>query len=91
MAEGRLEEHKITLGWNLDTRRLLVSLPNDKYSDWSKETNHIISKRGIRGKELESTEGRLNHTAYVIPLGRHFLNRTRKEKALALKLGHPIT
>eukprot|EP00957_Ditylum_brightwellii_P196707 14987518-Ditylum_brightwellii.AAC.1 len=91
VAEGRLEEHKIILDWNLDTRRLLVSLPNDKYSDWSKDINHTISKRGVRGKELESTEGRLNRTACVIPLERHFLNRIKKEKALVLKLGHPIT
>ena len=35
IAEGSAEERKICLGWMLDTRRLLVSLPNHKTIAWT--------------------------------------------------------
>ena len=34
IAEGRPEEVQTVLGWNLDTRRLKISLPSDKYHTW---------------------------------------------------------
>ena len=47
----------------------------------------MLEKRGVRLKEMESQEGRLNHTNFIIPLGLHFLNRIRKKKYQAIKLG----
>jgi hypothetical protein len=35
LAEGHLGEVKVILGWIVDTRRLLLSLPTDKYEEWS--------------------------------------------------------
>jgi hypothetical protein len=35
IAESLLEEVKTTLGWLLDTRRLLISLTIEKYSAWA--------------------------------------------------------
>ena len=33
--EGPAEEIKIVLGWKIDTRRLLVSLPEHKFIAWT--------------------------------------------------------
>ena len=37
IAEGRMEEIKIDLGWRFDTRRVLVALPDNKYTAWSQK------------------------------------------------------
>jgi hypothetical protein len=76
-AEGTPEEVQIVLGWILNTRLLLILLPNDKFEAWSADLRTItLDTKGTYG-ELESTLGRLNHVAYVIPLARHFLNTLR--------------
>jgi hypothetical protein len=56
------------LGWIIDTRRLLISLPPKKFKRWNKELGEIIHKSVI---------GRLNHAASVCPLMRYFLGRIR--------------
>ena len=37
LAEGRIEEVKMLLGWLYDTRRHLISLPDDKHINWSND------------------------------------------------------
>ena len=92
IAEGGPAEAQIVLGWTLNTRSLLVILPLDKFEAWSSDLKEIISKRGGTFGQLETTIGRLNHAAYIIPLSRHFLNRVRlrlrvkKHKNQALSL-----
>jgi hypothetical protein len=77
IAEGTPAEEQIVLGWLLDTRRLLIMLPADKFEAWSSDIRTLIQDRRGTFGTLESTIGRLNHVAYVIPLARHFLNRLR--------------
>ena len=77
IAEGGPAEDQIVLGWTLDTRSLLVILPFDKFEAWSGDLKVIIAERKGTFGQLETTVGRLNHAAYVIPLSRHFLNRIR--------------
>jgi hypothetical protein len=77
IAEGGPAEAQIVLGWTLNTRSLLVILPSDKFEAWSSDLRVIISERRGTFGELETTIGRLNHAAYIIPLSRHFLNRIR--------------
>jgi hypothetical protein len=55
------------LGWSLNTRLLLILLPDDKHEAWSTNIIAIVAL----------TIGRLNHVGYIIPLARHFLNRLR--------------
>ena len=92
IAEGGPSEVQIVLGWTLDTRSLLVILPNDKFEAWSSDLKEIIEQRKSTFGQLETTVGRLNHAAYLIPLSRHFLNRihlrlrVRKHKNQALSL-----
>jgi hypothetical protein len=80
LKEGTPEEIQIVLGWLLDTRRLLVALPEDKYLAWTLVLDEIILKRHCTKQKLESLEGQLNHAGYVIPLARHFLPRIRALK-----------
>ena len=78
-AEGSPSEVQIVLGWRIDTRRLLISLPEDKFRAWSEDVTRIWNTVGrcLRA-EVESLVGRLNHTAGVIPQARHFLGRIRQ-------------
>jgi hypothetical protein len=77
VAEGTPEEAQIVLGWMLNTRLLQILLPSDKFEAWSADIRAIaLDKRATYG-ELESTLGRLNHVAFIIPLARHFLSQLR--------------
>ena len=76
-AEGTPAEVQIVLGWELDTRALILRLPFDKYTAWLADIHILLNTATTTLTELESTIGRLNHVAYVIPLSRHFLSRLR--------------
>ena len=75
LAEGTHAETQVVLGWLLDTRRLLVSLPPEKSQPWSAQVKLTIASRKISMQDLDTLVGRLNHAATIIPLSRHFLNR----------------
>jgi hypothetical protein len=77
LAEGSPAELSIVLGWLLNTRRLLVALPDDKFIAWTGDIRAIITVRRVLHDELESIIGRLNHAAAIMPLSRHFLGRLR--------------
>jgi hypothetical protein len=91
-AEGVPMEAQIVLGWILNTRALLVVLPEDKFEAWSTDIQTIVDDLRVTYGNLESTLGRLNHVGYVIPLARHFLsllrlrlrNRRHKNQELTL-------
>ncbi len=92
-AEARLEESKTVLGWILNTRSLQISLPLNKYQQWTSEINSLINNPRVCAKQLESTLGRLNHVANILPILRHFLGRLRhallwasKHKCTTLRL-----
>jgi hypothetical protein len=91
-AEGTPNELLIVLGWLLNTRLLLISLPFDKYIAWCQDIDDILSppttKKGRVDKDqMESLEGRLQNACIVIPLGNHFMNRIRAAKCRAVKYG----
>ena len=67
----------IVLGWLIVTRRLLLRLPKDKFSRWSKELRDLIANPIISRVSLESLIGKLVHAAYVVPLSCYFLSRLR--------------
>ncbi len=77
-AEGTHSEVQIVLGWKINCRTLMVSLPTDKFTHWANDLAEVVSKRTISFQNLESLLGRLNHAALVIPLSGHFLNRIRQ-------------
>ena len=77
LSEGSPSEVQTVLGWNINTRTFCISLPSDKFSEWTAQINTILDLNFVLPKDLESLIGRLNHAAFVIPLSRHYLNRLR--------------
>lgn len=79
LAEGTPSETPAVLGWNFDTRQLLVSLPSDKTTSWINDIRMIIDskRRWVTHKQLESLIGRLTNAASVLNQGHHFLSRLR--------------
>ena len=77
LAEATPAEIKMILGWAIDTRRLLISLPDDKCIAWSRAIQTMLDSGRATVSDLETTVGRLNHCGFVIPTSRHFLSRLR--------------
>mmetsp|Transcript_17988 Transcript_17988/g.27236 ORF Transcript_17988/g.27236 Transcript_17988/m.27236 type:complete len:236 (-) Transcript_17988:2083-2790(-) len=61
----------------MNTQKLLLFLPTDKFLAWSQDLRETIASKVILLQDLDSMVGQLNHAAYVIPLSRHFLARLR--------------
>jgi hypothetical protein len=79
LAEGTPSETMVVLGWLLDTRKLLVRLPLDKFSAWERDLEEVISHGSASIEALDSLIGRLNHASFLVPLSRHFLNGLREK------------
>ena len=77
LAEGSPAEIQIVLGWRLDTRRMLIGLPDDNFVAWSEDLDRLISEPRCRYEDLDQIVGRLNHSSFVLPFARHFMGRLR--------------
>ena len=77
-AEGQLKETLIFLGWEFQTRPLLIALPEDKAKAWTRQIIQALNMTSITWDDAKTLVGRLNHVGYIIPSARHFLNRIRK-------------
>ena len=90
-AEATPAETSIVLGWEINTRKLLMSLPNDKHVRWKADVKSILERADknfrINYETLAQLTGRLQHTTYALPEGRHFLNRIRTVEMRAKKHG----
>ena len=64
----------VVLGWWLDTRRLLLRLPEEKFVAYSKEVQEILDQGSVNCKDLEYMVGKFVHACYVILLSRHYLD-----------------
>jgi hypothetical protein len=73
--EGRLSDTFTVLGWDINTRLLTIALPKKKFLRWTKDLEHILSKKKVSFALFESLIGRLNHAATACPLMRYFLGR----------------
>ena len=77
LAEATPAERQTILGWIVDTRRLLIALPANKFKAWSASIGELLQKDTVTHKEMETIIGRLNHAGFIIPMARHFLGRLR--------------
>ena len=75
--QGSPAEVQTVLGWKIDTRRLRISLPDDKFLAWNGELTKLINGKGGPYHEVGLLAGRLNHTSFVLPMARHFMGRLR--------------
>ena len=81
-AEGAPAEVRICLGWQLNTRVLLVSLPMHKCTAWSTQVTWFIVRSSAKYEDISSVIGRLENITIMFKMGAHFLNNFR---ALELK------
>jgi hypothetical protein len=89
LAEATPSEIKTILGWEVDTRRLLLSLPTNKVTAWSESIHTMLRDPGkVPYDDLDTLIGRLNHCGFLIPQARHFLGRIRTAKHKAAKRRH---
>jgi len=76
-AEGGLHELVTFLGWFIDTRRLLIALPREKWKAWTSDINSCLEPRRISCQQLKTLVGRLNQVCFIIPDALHFMNNIR--------------
>ena len=76
-AEAGLEETKMILGWFFEFRRLLVSLPENKFLAWKEDVERLIATGFSMAKGLESLVGQKTHSSVIVPSVHNFLNRLR--------------
>ena len=67
LKEAGLDETKTILGWDFDFRRMLVSLPENKFTAWSEAIQTILYEGCVTVKELERNIGRIVHLGLVLP------------------------
>ena len=92
LAEGTPSETKTILGWELDTRSLLLRLSSDKHTLWQSDIQRLLHQPTLTYDDLATLVGRLNHAAYVVPTARAFLCHIRRAEQHALKKGRsPVT
>ena len=77
LAEGQQAETKIVLGWFIDTRKFVVTIPQDKYILYSNQIKDILKASKVNNKNLMNLIGRLQRCAYVVPHSSYFMNRLR--------------
>jgi hypothetical protein len=73
-SKAGLEEEKIILGWKLDTRWLIVSLPTNKFVALTKIINLTLETGSTMAKELDSIIGHLGHPDFALQTIYHFLS-----------------
>ena len=74
LLEGTPSESMIVFGWLIDTRQMLLWLPQDNFERWVKDLRDLIVHPKISRPALESLVLKLVHAAYIIPLSCHFLS-----------------
>eukprot|EP00956_Cyclotella_meneghiniana_P034348 scaffold103894_cov40-Cyclotella_meneghiniana.AAC.3 len=96
LAEAGPEELKIMLGWHLNFRTLIISLPFNKAKAWSTEISEILSEGKTKAKRLERNIGRFVNIGMILPYVHHFLARLRtllkhaKKRKSAIPLPPPV-
>ena len=78
LAEGSPSEEMRVLGWLLDSRRLLIRLPTDKFLNWSKCVDSMMNAKTCTFQAIDSLVGKLVHATKGIPLSRYFTKRLRQ-------------
>ena len=77
LAEAGPEERKIMLGWHLNFRSLIISLPENKAKAWSTEISEMLADGKTQSKRLERNIGRFVNIGMILPYVHHFLARLR--------------
>ena len=96
LAEAGPEERKIMLGWVLNFRSLIISLPENKATAWSNEISEMLEEGKTQSKRLERNIGRFVNIGMILPYVHHFLARLRtllkhaKKRRSAIPIPLPV-
>ena len=71
------------LGLSFDFRRVLVLLPFNKYTSWSKDIGDMIKKKETCFSDLDTAIGRLRNMGLIVCPMFHILSRLRELKERA--------
>jgi hypothetical protein len=63
LTEGGMEEIQTVLGWVLDTHRLLILLPVDKYLAYSQQIQAVFANKKAYYDKLDTLISHLTHVA----------------------------
>ena len=74
-AEGRPSKLQTVLGWSINTRSLMISLPHHKILAWSSEIDRELRADSFKHHPFESLVGKLTHVTTIIPLSKCFLSQ----------------
>ncbi len=74
-SEALLEETKTILVWLINFRRLLIILPDNKFTAWTTAIETMIKDGTTTSKMLETNIGQLVHLGMAIPFVHHFMSR----------------
>jgi hypothetical protein len=90
-AEGTPTEKLTILGWLIDTRRMVIQLPDEKAKLWDSELQEVfdLGNAGwpIGLKRLETLQGRNINVATIVPGAMHFQSRMYRAIERAKKHG----
>ena len=87
------KEHHMRLRSSWDGGLILGDSRSTYYwkVEWKTIIKRIIKTEEVTAKTLESLKGKINHTWYIIPQGRYFLNRVRNLLSQCQKFGKQPT
>ena len=74
----------------MNTRPLLVSLPEHKKIGWLEQKNKLLCHKSTGGKGLSSILERLENIAQIVSMFGHFLSNIRSLEILANTKGHNV-
>ena len=82
-AEAGPAETKVILGWDSNFRRLMISLPKNKFVAWTTNISQLLLNETTTAKELESTIGCMGHLALIMPGVHNFHSCLRNLQQMA--------
>ena len=62
----------------MDFQLLIIPLPDNKHTVWSRSIQELLITGSAKAKELETLIGRLGHLGMILPFVYHFLSRLRE-------------
>ena len=74
IAEGAIGEERICIGWILNTRKLLVKLPEHKCKAWITDLKNFIKRISVNHNDLKSLIGKLENVIIITKMQSHFMN-----------------
>ena len=90
IAEGAISEERICIGWILNTRKLLIKLPEHKCKAWITDLKTFIKRISVNHNDLKSLIGKLENVIIITKIQGHFMNNLYALEMKSSKSKHNI-